>query len=72
MPTRLGATTVTARRGPHLEGGSGGAVVIGGGVSGLVQLIPLPPRSSHTRFVRERGLLKRRDLELRVKNIVRL
>lgn len=61
MPTRRGATTVTARRGPHFVGGSGAAVT-GGGVSGLVQPRPLPPRSSHTKFVRERGLLRRRDL----------
>lgn len=61
MPTRRGATTVTARRGPHLVGGSG-AVVTGGGVSGLVQPRPLPPRSSQTKFVSERGLLKRLDL----------
>lgn len=61
MPTRRGATTVTARRGPHLVGGSG-AVVTGGGVSGLVQPRPLPPRSSQTKFVSDRGLLKRLDL----------
>ena len=61
MPTRRGATTVTARRGPHLVGGSGAAVA-GGGVSGLVQPRPLPPRSSQTKFVSERGLLRRRDL----------
>ena len=64
MPTRRGATTVTARRGPHLVGGSG-AVVAGGGVSGLVQPRPLPPRSSQTKFVSERGLLKRLDLDFR-------
>ena len=59
MLTRRGATTVTARRGPHLVGGSGAAVA-GGGVSGLPR--PLPPRSSHTKFVNERGLLRRLDL----------
>lgn len=62
MPTRRGATTVTARRGPHLVGGSG-AVVAGGGVSGLVHPRPLPPRSSQTKFVKDRGLLKRLDLD---------
>lgn len=61
MLTRRGATTVTARRGPHLVGGRGAAVA-GGGVSGLAQPRPLPPRSSHTRFVNERGLLRRLDL----------
>lgn len=61
MPTRRGATTVTAKRGPHLVGGNG-AVVAGGGVSGLVHPSPLPPRSSQTKFVNDRGLLKRRDL----------
>lgn len=61
MPTRRGATTVTARRGPHLVDGSG-TVVTGGGVSGLVQPRPLPPRSSQTKFVSDRGLLKRLDL----------
>ena len=61
MLTRRGATTVTARRGPHLVGGSGAAVA-GGGVSGLAQPRPLPPRSSHTKFVNERGLLRRLDL----------
>jgi len=61
VPTRRGATTVTARRGPHLVGGSG-AVVAGGGVSALVQPRPLPPRNSQTKFVSDRGLLKRLDL----------
>lgn len=63
MPTRRGATTVTARRGPHLVGGRG-AVVTGGGVSGLVQPRPLPPRNSQTKFVSDRGLLKRLDLAI--------
>lgn len=62
MPTRRGATTVTAKRGPHLVDGSGAVVVGGGGVSGLVQPRPLPPRSSQTKFVNDRGLLKRLDL----------
>lgn len=53
--------TVTARRWPHLDGGINGVILFDSGVSGLVLLTP-PPRSSHTRFVKERGLLKRRDL----------
>lgn len=61
MPTRRGATTVTARRGPHFDG-SIGAAITGGGVSGLAHPIPLPPRNSQTKFVNERGLLSRRDL----------
>lgn len=62
MPTRRGATTVTAKRGPHLVSGIGAAAVVGG-VSGLAQPVPLPPRSSQTRFVNERGLLNLRDLQ---------
>lgn len=76
MPTRLGATTVTARRGPHFVDGKGVTVVIGG-LSGRVvaaataaaAAIPLPFRSSQTRFVRERGRLSRRDL-LEIQNNV--
>lgn len=60
MPTRRGATTVTASLPPHFVGGSGAAVTTGGGVSGLV--VGLLPRNSHTRLVSDRGLLKRRDL----------
>lgn len=66
MPTRRGAITVTANRGPHLVGASGDAAT-GGGVSGLT--IPLPPRKSHTRFVRDLGLLSRRDLMDTTENV---
>ena len=55
---------MTASRGPHLAGGSGSACCVGG-VSGRPTqppTMPLPLRSSQTRFVRERGLLSRRDL----------